>query len=156
MHRHLTDAAREWDERGRDPGDLYRGARLAAALEWRDGHERELNATERAFLDASRTAAGRAQRRLRLALAGVAALLAVAVAGASSPLHQRGTARSQARTADAQRLGAQALGEGDLDRSLLLARQGSPSPTRPSRVATFSPHCCAARRRSGSSAEPGR
>ena len=66
------------------PGDLYRGARLAVALEWRDGHEHELNATERAFLDASRTAAERAQRRLRLALAGVAALLVVAVVGGSS------------------------------------------------------------------------
>ena len=29
--RHLTDAADAWDARGREPGDLYRGARLAAA-----------------------------------------------------------------------------------------------------------------------------
>ena len=35
LHRHLADAAREWDARGRDAGDLYRGARLAGALEWR-------------------------------------------------------------------------------------------------------------------------
>ena len=124
VHRHLADAAREWDERGRAPGDLYGGARLAAALEWRDGHEHELNATERAFLDASRTAAGRAQRRLRLALAGVAALLVVAALGGVVALHQRGTARSEARAAEAQRLGAQALIEQRLDRSLLLARQG--------------------------------
>ena len=54
LHRHLTDAAREWDERGRDPGELYRGARLAAAMEWRAGHEPDLNHTERAFLDAGR------------------------------------------------------------------------------------------------------
>ena len=39
-------------------------------------------------------------------------------------LDQRGTARDEARTAEAQRLGAQALVEDDLDRSLLLARQG--------------------------------
>ncbi|HEX6618349.1 MAG TPA: BTAD domain-containing putative transcriptional regulator, partial [Solirubrobacteraceae bacterium] len=122
--RRLTDAAHEWDERGRDAGELYRGARLAVALEWRDGHEHELNATERAFLDAGRTAAGRAQRRLRLALAGVAALLAVAVLGALLALHQRSTARTEARLADAQRISVQALTEGDLDRSLLLARQG--------------------------------
>ena len=122
--RRLTDAAREWDERGRDAGELYRGARLAVALEWRDGREHELNATERAFLDAGRTAAGRAQRRLRLALAGIAALLAVAVIGAVLALHQRSTARTEARVADAQRVSVQALTEGDLDRSLLLARQG--------------------------------
>jgi class 3 adenylate cyclase/WD40 repeat protein len=122
--RRLTDAAREWDERGRDTGDLYRGAGLAVALEWRGGHEHELNSTERAFLDAGRTAAGRAQRRLRLALAGVVALLAVAVLGALVALHQRSTARTQARLADAQRISVQALTEGDLDRSLLLARQG--------------------------------
>src|SRR5947209_4143278 len=72
VHAHLTAAAREWDERGKDVADLYRGARLAAALEWRAGREQELNETERGFLDASRAAAGRTQRRLRMVLAGVA------------------------------------------------------------------------------------
>jgi WD40 repeat protein len=123
-HRRLTDAARDWDERGRDPTDLYRGARLAVALEWRSAHELELNSTERAFLDASRVAAGRAQQRLRLALAGVAALLAMAVLGGVVALHQRGAARNQARVADAQRISVQALSEPNLDRALLLARQG--------------------------------
>jgi Bacterial transcriptional activator domain len=121
--RRLADGARDWDERGRDQGDLYRGARLAVALEWRAGHEHELNRTERAFLDASRTAAERAQRRLRLALVGVAALLAVAVAGGLVALQQRSAARSEARTAEAQRIDVQALTESDLARSLLLARQ---------------------------------
>jgi class 3 adenylate cyclase len=124
VQRHLADAARDWDERGRDPGDLYRGARLAIALEWRAGHELELTPTERVFLDASRAAAERAQRRLRIVLAGVAVLLAVAVAGGLVALHQRSTARSEARAAEAQRIGVQALTEPDLDRSLLLARQG--------------------------------
>jgi WD40 repeat protein len=124
VHRHLTDAAREWDERGRDPGDLYQGARLAMALEWRAEHEHELNRSERAFLDAGRAAGERAHRRLRLVLAGVAALLIVAVLGGVIAVHQRSTARTQARAAQAQRLGIQALTEGDLDRSLLLARQG--------------------------------
>jgi WD40 repeat protein len=124
VHRQLADAAREWDEQGRDPGELYGGARLALALEWRAGHEHELNSTERAFLDASRTATGRAQRRLRLALAGVAALLVIAALGAVIALHQRNTAQLQAQAAQAQRLGIQALTETDLDRSLLLARQG--------------------------------
>jgi class 3 adenylate cyclase/WD40 repeat protein len=124
VQRHLVDAAHDWDERGRDPGDLYRGARLAVALEWRSGHELELNPTERGFLDAGRAAAERAQRRLRVLLAGVAALLAVAVAGALVAVHQRSAARSEAQAAEAQRIGAQALTDPDLDRSLLLARHG--------------------------------
>ena len=124
VHAHLTAAASDWDARGRDVADLYRGARLAAALEWRAGHEQELNQTERAFLDASRAAAGRAQRRLRMVLAAVASLLAVAVVGGVVALDQRGSARNEARVAEAQRLGVQALSEPRLDRSLLLARQG--------------------------------
>jgi DNA-binding SARP family transcriptional activator/WD40 repeat protein len=124
IHRHLANAARAWNDGERDPGDVYRGARLAAALEWRDDHEHDLNAVERDFLDAGRQIAGRAQRRLRLVLAGVAALLIVAVLGGVIALHQRATARAQARAAQAQRLGIQALTEGDLARSLLLARQG--------------------------------
>ena len=29
LHRHLTQAASEWEAAGREPGELYRGARLA-------------------------------------------------------------------------------------------------------------------------------
>ena len=39
LHAHLTAAARDWDARGRDPGELYRGARLAAALDWAAQHD---------------------------------------------------------------------------------------------------------------------
>jgi WD40 repeat protein len=124
VQQHVADAARDWDERGRDRGDVYRGARLAAALEWRAGHEHELTDTERAFLGASRAEAGRTQRALRMVLAAVAGLLAVAVAGGLVALDQRSSARNQARAAEAQRLGVQALSERRLDRALLLARQG--------------------------------
>jgi WD40 repeat protein len=124
LQAHLTAATAEWEAQARDPGELYRGARLAAALEWRSGHEQELNPNERAFLDASRAAAGRAQRRLRMVLVGVAALLAVAVAAAVVALDQRSSARNEARAAEAERLGEQALTGESLDRSLLLARQG--------------------------------
>ncbi|HKZ83910.1 MAG TPA: BTAD domain-containing putative transcriptional regulator [Anaerolineae bacterium] len=54
QHRHLTEAARGWEALGRDPGELYRGARLAQAVEWAETHAGELNALERAYLDASR------------------------------------------------------------------------------------------------------
>jgi WD40 repeat protein len=57
-------------------------------------------------------------------LAGVAALLVLAVVAGLVALEQRGTARDQATAAEAQRLGSRALAENDLDRSLLLARQG--------------------------------
>ena len=53
--RHLTTAARSWDETGRNDADLYRGPRLAAAVELA-GDERQLSRVEREFLDASRDA----------------------------------------------------------------------------------------------------
>ena len=97
LHRHLREAAREWDAGGRDAGELYRGARLARALDWAAGHEPELNAIERAFLDDGRTRERRVrQRRLRLVLAGVASLLVLAVIAGVVALDQRGEARAEA------------------------------------------------------------
>jgi WD40 repeat protein len=124
LHHHLRAAAREWDAGGRDPGELYRGARLTAAEDWAVDHDPDLNALERGFLDEGLAAGDRAHRRLRTVLAGVVSLLLLAVIAGAIALDQRGEARHQAVAAAAQRLGAQALAEGDLDRSLLLARQG--------------------------------
>ncbi len=59
LHRHLTEAAQEWDRRNRDPGEVYRGARLAQALEWSRPNADGLNALEREFLEASRETAHR-------------------------------------------------------------------------------------------------
>jgi WD40 repeat protein/DNA-binding SARP family transcriptional activator len=126
LHRHLTQAATEWQSAARDPGELYRGARLAAALDWADIScgDAVLNRVEREFLDESRSASARANRRLRILLAlAVVLLMAMVVAGAIA-LAARGSARSQATKATAQRLGAQALVEPSLERSLLLAREG--------------------------------
>ena len=53
LHRHLTESAHEWERRGRDPAELYRGARLAQAREWTSANEERLNAAERIFLEAS-------------------------------------------------------------------------------------------------------
>ena len=124
LHHHLHAAADAWDAGGRDAGELYRGARLAAALEWWTDHDGDLNATERAFLEAGRAASQRSQRRLRAVLAGVAALLALSVIAGLVALGQRGNARDQATAANALSLGSRALVETDLDRALLLARQG--------------------------------
>ena len=109
---------------GRDPGELYRGARLASALEWAAAHDGELNAVERDFLAASRAASQRSQRRLRAVVAGLGVLLVLAVVAGAVALDQRAGARREATAAEAQRLGARALVEDDLDLSLLLARAG--------------------------------
>jgi len=130
LRRHITQAATEWDTTGRDRGELYRGARLAAALDWSTDHAFELNELEREFVTESREVseqetkrARRTNRRLLALLAGVAVLLAAAVAGGLFAVIQRGEARDAETAQIAQRLGAQALVEEDLDLSLLLARQ---------------------------------
>ena len=53
LHRHLTEAAYEWELLGRDPGALYRGAHLAQARAWAELHPNSLNAGEGTFLNAS-------------------------------------------------------------------------------------------------------
>ena len=53
LHRHVTDAAHEWELLDRDPGALYRGARLVQASEWAATNEQRINELERAFLNAS-------------------------------------------------------------------------------------------------------
>ena len=130
LRRHITQSASEWHTAGRDPGELYRGARLAAALDWAADHALDLNELERQFVDESREVseretkrARRTNRRLRTLLAGVAVLLVAAVAGGILALIQRGDARDAETAQLAQRLGAEALVDEDLDRSLLLARQ---------------------------------
>jgi WD40 repeat protein/DNA-binding SARP family transcriptional activator len=131
LHRHLTVAAAEWQAAGRDTGALYRGARLAGALDWGGEHAPDLNQLEREFLDASHAVSvreanrqRRANRRLRALLVVIASLLALALLAAAFALQQRGQARGDATTAVAQRLGAQAVIDPNLDRSLLLAREG--------------------------------
>src|SRR6185369_4135505 len=51
---HLREAAAGWDALGRDPGAVYRGARLQAALDVTAARAAEAPALEREFLDASR------------------------------------------------------------------------------------------------------
>ena len=61
LHRHLTEAAQAWDELDRNPGELYRGARLSQALEWVDTHQSELSVLEQDFLAASKERAEHAE-----------------------------------------------------------------------------------------------
>ena len=138
VHSHLRAAAHEWDARGRDPGDLYRGARLAAALEFRSQHPDRMDPLERDFVGSSQFETDREadrqrlqNRRLRALLVAAAVLLVLtAVAGVVAVVGQR-RASKNAQLADAatraalgRQLGAEALGEQRLDVAALLAREG--------------------------------
>ena len=93
IFRHLSLSADAWDGMGRPISELYRGVRLAQALEWQRRAHPDLTPGEGAFLEASaqreRAEAATAEqrfrhqkrqnRRLRGLLAGAAVLLAFAI-----------------------------------------------------------------------------
>ncbi|MBN2146646.1 MAG: hypothetical protein JW726_04620 [Anaerolineales bacterium] len=54
IHRNLTEAALEWARLERDESLLYRGARLAEALEWSAAHTGQANPLEMEFVETSR------------------------------------------------------------------------------------------------------
>jgi WD40 repeat protein/DNA-binding SARP family transcriptional activator len=140
LHAHLEAAAREWAARDRDPAELYRGARLSAALEWTADNAMRLSDREREFVDASRRASERQLRRLRILLGGVAVLLGVAVAAGIVALVQRQHAQVQrqhaqatARVAKSRALAGESEAQLSVDpeRSILLAAAAvreSPTP----------------------------
>lgn len=106
--RHLTDSAQAWARLDRDPGELYRGTRLAAATEWVARSSPDLNQLEHEFLDAGQALHAQQQRdaaarlrRLRMLLAGVAGLLAVAVVVGVFAFIERGRADDEAGRAEA-------------------------------------------------------
>ena len=130
LREHLTESAKRWDVAGRDPAELYRGARLSATIDWAAGRERELNELEREFLAESRSHADleatrqrRQNRRLRGLLVGAAVLLVAAIVGGIVALQQRSSAQHQATVALGRQLGAEAVSQPRIDLSMLLARE---------------------------------
>ena len=137
LHGHVIRAAREWDETGRDSAELYRGARLAGALDWSADHDAELNELERQFLAESQAASEaesrrirRTNRRLRLLLAATTVFLVAALAAGSFAVLQTVEARREsdraaraARIAQARALAASAVANngGDEEGSILAA-----------------------------------
>jgi WD40 repeat protein len=137
LRQRLTHAAKQWDDNGEDPSELYRGALLSAALEWASTHGSDLNQVERAFLAASHQASERdaerqrrTNRRLRALLTGAVVFLVVALLAGGVALVQRGHAKTAAHRAETQASIATAreLTEAalanlsiDPDRSILLA-----------------------------------
>ncbi|WP_330272170.1 hypothetical protein OG205_35005 [Lentzea sp. NBC_00516] len=122
LHRDFTTAAAAWQSAGRDPGELYRGARLAAMRELAGRIEWPMssNDLEREFLQAavdeesaSRQAADRQSRRLRtlvksLAVLTVACLVVtfVAVVQGNAALREQQVAESRQIAVQAQDLSA--------------------------------------------------
>lgn len=144
--RHLPAAADTWESMGRPASELYRGSRLARALEWRERTHPKLSPVERGFLDASAVLANaeleaarqraddeaRARRRTRRLAGGLAVVLVLAVVAAATATYFQRTASQRADEAaaasveaDANRLAALSRSVGSLDLSLLLAAQAA-------------------------------
>jgi len=119
--RHLSVAAEGWESLGRPDSELYRGSRLAEALEWAKRSHPDLTSTERSFLTASddlhrqeeRAAflqsqhQSRQNRRLRFALSATAAVLALALATGLVAGQQWRSATQSGRDARLERILAQ-------------------------------------------------
>jgi DNA-binding SARP family transcriptional activator/WD40 repeat protein len=137
VRRHLAPAARDWDGRGRPEDELYRGARLAAALDWAAAAPLDLAPVEEQFLEASRNRAEgelraarervahetRARRRTRRLAVGLAAGLVVALVATGLAVRSSRDARAASLVADAGRLATLAATTDVADVSLLLAVQ---------------------------------
>ena len=132
LHRHLTEAAHDWELLEHDPGALYRGARLSQANEWAAANPDALSASQRAFLAASneleqheaaereaqhqrelqaavtlaetqQRSAARLRRRNRVIIgAGLAALLLAVLAGLFGMQSNQNATRADQNAAQAQ------------------------------------------------------
>ena len=115
IHRQLTEAAGGWEALGRDPGALYRGARLDVAAGWAAQQDRGLTPLEARFLEASRAvqaaeerAARRQARRLRVLVAALSLLLVTATGTAVLAVRAQRTATQQRDIATSQRVAERA------------------------------------------------
>ncbi|GIH92160.1 PD40 domain-containing protein [Planobispora siamensis] len=134
IRHHLTQAARMWISLDRDPGALYRGARLAVAREWAAHRDRRdvLNEDERAFLEASvrledaeRAGIVRRSRQLRRLAAALVLLLVVTTGTGVFAIGQWRDAEHAHRTALSRQLAAQALtlADSEPETAMLLAAE---------------------------------
>jgi conflict system STAND superfamily ATPase len=145
---HLSGAADAWDSLGRPDSELYRGVRLARALDWQQRTHTALTRAETDFLDAARVASEAEERsaaeraraqarliaRLRVVLTGAVILLVLALAAggiaavqsnraqssASAARAAEGSATEAACTALARGAAAKAAASDDIDTALLL------------------------------------
>lgn len=145
-HRHLTEAAQQWEGLERDEGELYRGGRLSQAIEWAEGHGEEMNQLEREFVGASQELAerqaaereaqrqreleaaqklaetqARSNRRLRVFAIGLSLVLIAAIVAASLAYQQSRRANNEARLSSSRELAAAAVSNQGADPELSLA-----------------------------------
>ena len=113
IRRHLSAAADGWESLGRPDSELYRGARLELATEWRDAGPRDLTTDEEAFLDASVAAAesarraaavqarthARQRRQIRRGLVAASLIVIASVVGGFALYRQVLAGRDQSRQA---------------------------------------------------------
>jgi WD40 repeat protein/DNA-binding SARP family transcriptional activator len=134
---HLREAAASWVDLSRDDGALYRGARLDHVLDVMDDRVATLPVLEHEFLDASRAARdeerradaervhrqARANRRLRMLVAGIALGLVISLVLGFVAVDQRDRAQRERRVAGARELAAASVAnlESDPELSVLLA-----------------------------------
>lgn len=121
LQRHISRSAQEWERSGRDGSELYRGARLEAALAYTRGHTADLTPSERTFLDAARALRDaehgaaderrrqreRQHRRLRAALGGISALAVLAFLTTALAWQQRQAANDEAAVSAESRAAAE-------------------------------------------------
>ncbi|GAA1061057.1 nSTAND1 domain-containing NTPase [Agromyces bracchium] len=135
----VAAAAEAWSAAGRPDDDLLRGARLQAAVEWRDAAPRDLTDVERAFLDASAARATaevkqleeraerdrRQNRRLRTLLVAAVGLIVLLVGAGSVAVVSSREANAQRDSAALEALVATslALRTTERDVSALLAAE---------------------------------
>ena len=137
LERDLRIAARVWDDDGRTDDNLYRGARLHAALEWAERSPEVASPFVDDFLAAGRQHAERheheireqldrerrTRRRLTWAFGAAALLLVVAIVAGATALTSRNEAERERRVATARELAGASAGAlaDDPERSTLLA-----------------------------------
>ncbi|MFF7446002.1 MULTISPECIES: helix-turn-helix domain-containing protein [unclassified Streptomyces] len=113
-HRQLTEAARAWEELGRDAGVLYRGRRLATSLEhFSDASPGDLTHLEHDFLTASlaareqeQRAASRTGRRLRRLRVGLSLMIVLAFVAGVIAWQQSESEKRERLQAEARRIAA--------------------------------------------------
>jgi WD40 repeat protein len=102
LRQRLDEAVTSWTDGGRERGDLYRGTRLQAALEWAASHV--VTAPQRDFLRASERSQRRSTRRLRTVVAALAVLLVASLAASAVAYFQAQVAGDRLADAESRRL----------------------------------------------------
>lgn len=136
LRQRLDESATNWAESGRDRGDLYRGTRLAAAVEWAGHHP--LTPPQQEFLRASEREQRRGTRRLRTVIAALAVLLVASLAAGLVAYYQTRVADDRLSEAESRRLATLAEQAADTwprQSQLLAAAAWRRAPTRQAREA---------------------